>query len=93
MSEEPNLDFKCGAYQPINLNRFCAGVCHVNDLVFGMVRHQVSEVQIKPAAAVLVPIDFIVVWLVATEKSVVGYLNRYRKKQVSIHMDERIVTT
>jgi hypothetical protein len=93
VSEKPNLDFKRRAYQPINLNRLCAGVCHVNDLVFGMVRHQISEVQTQSAAAVLVPIDFIVVWLVATEKSVVSYLNRYRKEQVSIYMYERIVTT
>lgn len=61
--------------------------------MFGVVGHQIPEVQVQPTATVLIPIDLVIVRLKATQKSVVCDLNGNWKKQITIHMDERVVTT
>lgn len=93
MLKKFNLNLKRRSNQPVNLHWFRTYVRHINDLVFGVVGHQITEVQVQAAVTVLVPINLIIVRLKATQKSVICDLYCDWKKQVSIHMDERVVST
>ena len=93
MFEKFNLNLKRRSNEPVNLYWFRTYVRHVNDLVFGVVGHQITEVQVQAAVTVLVPIYLIIVRLKATQKSVICDLYCDWKKQISIHMDKRVVST